>query len=140
MQSAPRSFAALALLFALSHSPAFPADAAPSATAESAADARALIREKARLGVARNGREVVISWELPEVDVRALDVIRNTQKETKGRDRVANVSKKTTHYVDAVPDATVTYWYWLKITLRDGRTVGVGPIATPTAEVWSPAN
>lgn len=98
----------------------------------------AYVRANSKLIVARNGTEVNIRWELPDVEVRGVELIRNTRKETKGRTRIASVSKKTIQYIDAVPDASATYWYWLKITLKDGATAGIGPVPTPDAEVWKP--
>lgn len=115
----------------------------PALSAENkAADPAAIaaLREKSSLIVARNGTEVNVRWELPPVDLRSLELLRNTQRDPAGRDRVASVSKKKLQHVDQVPDASATYWYWLKITLKDGRTFGIGPVATPSAEVWSPSS
>ena len=125
----------LATALALAGQPAF------SAGSEAATPgAIAALREKTRLIVARNGHEVNVRWELPPLDLRALELLRNTRSDPSGRDRVASVSKKKLQHLDQVPDASATYWYWLKITLKDGSTFGIGPVATPPAEVWSPAN
>lgn len=134
----------LALVLSLASVPPLSAagsqsEASLAADAENAdASIVAHIRAQTKLTVARTGAEVSIRWELPDVEIRGVDLIRNARKEPKGRDRIASVSKKTIQYIDTVPDASATYWYWLKITLKDGRTVGVGPVPTPDATVWTP--
>lgn len=92
------------------------------------------------LTVARNGDEVLLGWDVPEMDIeiRQLEIMRHTQRDQKGRGRVATVRVHPGLYNDRVPDPSRTYWYWLKITLADGRVIGAGPVQTPAAEVWSP--
>lgn len=130
------------LALALSPAAVSPLSAAEAKAAAPTEDADAslaeTIRANTKLTVARNGAEVSVTWELPDVEIRGMDLIRNDRKDPKGRDRLAFISKKTPHYIDTVPDASATYWYWLKITLKSGRTVGVGPVPTPDATVWTP--
>ena len=91
-----------------------------------------------RLTAARNGAEVLLSWEIPPMEeIRLIELIRNTKSDTKGRGRVASVHAHPGHYADRLPDATATYWYWIKITLVNGRITIAGPVATPASEVWS---
>ena len=135
---APLSLALFVAVSVVLTSPASAEDA-PSAERPVDTETDALIRRQGRLIIARSGGEVSARWELPDIEVRGVELLRNTQAGPKGRKRVASVSKKSTHYVDTLPDASAAYWYWLKVTLKDGRSVGLGPVATPSAEVWTPS-
>jgi hypothetical protein len=89
------------------------------------------------LEVARSGNEVILTWTLPEGEIRTLEIYRNTQSDVKGRGRAGAIRTDVTVFHDKVPDAQ-TYWYWLKITRPDGVIVNLGPVATPSASVWTP--
>ena len=90
------------------------------------------------LQIARNGNEVILAWELPAGKMRQVELMRNSSSQAMGRGRVAAVRAETTLYIDEVPDLTVTYWYWLKLTHADGRVVNIGPVPTPAPAVWTP--
>lgn len=94
--------------------------------------------EGAKLHVARTGNEVMITWELPPIEIKQFEIFRNTMIEPKGRVRAAAVRTEPAIYLDQVTDETQTYWYWLKITLGNGQVVNIGPVATPDAKVWTP--
>lgn len=102
---------------------------APSAPADN---------EGIRLHVARSGNDVMITWELPPIEIKQFEIFRNIHKDPRGRGRAAAVRTEPAIYLDQVPDQTVTYWYWLKITLKNGQVVNIGPVATPDAKVWTP--
>jgi hypothetical protein len=104
----------------------------------SAASASAVAATDGALQIARNGNEVILAWELPAGKMRQIELMRNSNRQAMGRGRVAAVRAETTLYIDEVPDLTVTYWYWLKLTLEDGRIVNIGPVPTPVASVWTP--
>lgn len=91
-----------------------------------------------QLHVARSGNEVMITWALPPLEIKQFEIFRNTHKDTKGRGRAAAVRTEPAIFLDQVPDLSVTYWYWLKITLASGQVLNVGPVATPDATVWTP--
>ena len=94
--------------------------------------------DAAQLHVARSGNEVMITWALPPIEIKQFEIFRHTQKDPKGRTRAAAVRTEPAIYLDQVPDVSVTYWYWLKITLGNGQVLNVGPVATPDAAVWTP--
>ena len=94
-------------------------------------------RDSAKLHVARNGSEVLISWELPAEQVRVVEVYRNTTVDVKGRGRRGSLRPLPASMVDTVPDGN-PYWYWLKVIFKDGQTMNVGPAVTPPADVWTP--
>ena len=94
-------------------------------------------RDSARLHVARNGSEVLTSWELPADQVRVVEVYRNTTLDVKGRGRRGSLRPLPGSMVDTVPDGN-PYWYWLKVIFKDGQTMNVGPAVTPPADVWTP--
>ncbi len=93
---------------------------------------------KGTLDVARSGNEVILTWTLPEGEVRTIEIYRNTQSDVKGRGRSGTVRPDVVVFHDKVPDDQ-TYWYWLKLTRPNGVIVNLGPIATPPAQVWQPA-
>lgn len=116
----------------------------PELRAESSASGAvqppALTLDSTKFTAARNDAEVLLSWQLPAgYEVRFAELLRHTGSDAKGRKRVGPVSLSSGRHSDQVPDPAQTYWYWLKITLKDGRTLGVGPIQTPPADVWQPA-
>lgn len=94
--------------------------------------------EGAKLHVARTGNEVMVTWELPPIEIKQFEIFRNTKIDPKGRTRAAAVRTEPAIYLDQVTDETQTYWYWLKITLGNGQVVNIGPVATPDAKVWTP--
>lgn len=94
--------------------------------------------ESGSLEVARSGTEVYLTWTLPAGEVRLLEIMRNTSISPQGRDRVASLRNTLLLHLDTVPDPDATYWYWVKITRPDGRIINIGPVATPSATVWTP--
>jgi hypothetical protein len=92
---------------------------------------------KGTLEVARSGNEVILTWTLPEGEARALEIYRNTHSDVKGRGRAGSIRADATVFHDKVPDDQ-TYWYWVKITRPNGVIVNLGPVATPSAAVWTP--
>lgn len=115
------------------------AQSAPSASAPTSPVASSDIQSKTQLNVARNGKEVVISWALPaDAPIKQFEICRNTRDQAQGRGRVAALRTEPSVYFDSVPEDETTYWYWLKITLADGQIVNVGPVSTPSAKVWTP--
>lgn len=102
-----------------------------------AAPGTAEAASKGTLEVARSGTDVILTWTLPEGEVRTIEIYRNIQNEVKGRGRAGAVRTDATVFHDTVPDDQI-YWYWLKLTRPNGVVVNVGPVATPKAAVWVP--
>ena len=124
----------LALVLA---SPLVAQNPAPAPVVELTLSEREALIQSSKLHVARN--EVVVSWELPpDAAVKGIDIYRNTQSATKGRGRLDYVRPAPALFIDKVPDASVTYWYWLKIALSSGAHYNIGPVKTPDAAVWTP--
>ena len=94
---------------------------------------------KSVLEVARTDNDVLLAWTLPDSDIKSVEIMRNTKDSATGRGRVAAVRKEVLSYKDQVPDTTVVYWYWLKLTRPSGETINIGPVPTPTTKVWTPA-
>lgn len=107
-------------------------------TPAAATPAPAPAPKKMVLEVARTGNEVLLTWTLPEGEVRMLEIMRNTSENAPGRGRVGTTRATVNVFSDTVPDATVTYWYWVKLTRPSGDVVNIGPVATPSAKVWTP--
>lgn len=94
---------------------------------------------KSVLDVARTDNDVLLAWTLPDADIKAVEIMRNTKDTPAGRDRVAAVRKEVITYKDQVPDAAAVYWYWLKLTRPNGEVINIGPVPTPITKVWTPA-
>lgn len=77
---------------------------------------------------------ILITWTLPEGEIRAIELLRDTDSNPKGRTRVRAFRAETTTHYDTVPDKTVPYWYWLKVTRPDGTIVTVGPVSSTPPE------
>lgn len=93
--------------------------------------------QEGSLAVARNGSEVLVSWVLPPGDFRMIEVFRNTNPSTSGRGR-ASKGRPTAIFLDTVPDLSVKYYYWLKLTRPDNTILNIGPVGTPSPTVWQP--
>lgn len=96
------------------------------------------LRSLCQLNLARNGKEVVVSWVLPQFEVKQFEIFRNGTNQAQGRGRVAALRQEVGIYYDSVTDTEATYWYWLKITFGNGHVINVGPVATPNSKVWTP--
>lgn len=113
-----------------------PPEAVPAATV---AELPRLTAEQVKFVAARNGAEVLFSWTFPDdYETRFAELLRNTKPDPSGRSRVGPVSIRSGQHADQTPDPTVTYWYWLKVTLKNGQTLNIGPVGTPAAQVWQP--
>lgn len=106
--------------------------------AEPVADTAAL-EAASKLLVARNGDEVMVSWELPQgVAIKGVDIFRNTQPRPAGRTRLDFARPQPAVYIDKVPDPKAVYWYSIKVVFTDGRSFTVAAVVTPKADVWTP--
>ncbi|MDF9827903.1 hypothetical protein M2447_002008 [Ereboglobus sp. PH5-10] len=86
--------------------------------------------EGAEVKATQNGDKITISWTLPKDQWRMITLSRNDQEKPKGRVKVNVVNpNKRKDYVDTVPDASKSYWYWLKATRTNGDPVEIGPIS-----------
>lgn len=113
-------------------------DSAPPATPPAAKQITVDAPADAKLVLARNGADVIVSWTLPAIAYRTIDVIRHTQAEPKGRTRLASLAPSKTSYLDTLPDKNTTYWYWIKVTNPDRSAFYLGPVVCKPAEVWTP--
>lgn len=91
-----------------------------------------------KLDAARNGGEVSLTWNMPEVASGHFDLYRHDRQTPAGRSRVATLYPPAKLYLDQVPDAEATYWYWLVVTDADGKVTTIGPVASKPAAVWTP--
>lgn len=90
------------------------------------------------IDVARNGDDVFLAWAQLPSPIRHIEIHRNTLPTPGGRIRIATITPPVNTFVEKVPDATASYWYWLVVTRPDGITETIGPVATRSAEVWVP--
>lgn len=95
------------------------------------------VAQRGALEVARSGDDVLLTWTLPEGEVRTLELYRNTTEQAPGRTRIGSPRVDVRMWSDKVPDDQ-TYWYWVKITRPNGIVVNIGPVATPAHQVWMP--
>lgn len=93
--------------------------------------------QKGTLEVARSGNEVLLTWKLPDGEVRSIEIFRNTHSDVKGRGRAGTVRSDVTVFSDRVPDDQI-YWYWIKLMLPNGTHTNIGPVPTPSGAVWTP--
>jgi len=84
--------------------------------------------------MAHSGKEVLLTWKLPEGDFSRMEIYRNSNPSTAGRRSVNTTRTETTQLMDQVPELTVTNWNWLKLIRPDGTHL----MATLAATVWQP--
>lgn len=121
-----------ALLLAL----AFPTTAVLCPAAEAAPPAT--VPFAGSIEAARTGNEVLLTWKLPGGDFIRVEFYRNPNSSTADRGQVNTTRTDATQLLDQVPDLTVTHWYWLKLICADNTHLNVGPVPTPSANVWQP--
>jgi hypothetical protein len=88
--------------------------------------------------IARSGADVSMTWRLPAGPVSRIDIHRHFQSEPEGRQLVATIYPPREVYLERVPEAATTYWYWLVATAADGKVSTYGPVASLPAEIWQP--
>lgn len=141
MNSKTTALAALAFLGLCITSTLRADDSTPPPATPPAAPAKQITVEPpadAKLVLARNGVDVVVSWTLPPSTYRTIDIMRHTQPEPKGRGRIGTVGPSKPSFLDTLPDKTVTYWYWIKVTNADRSAFYLGPVICKPAEIWTP--
>lgn len=79
------------------------------------------------LNAERDGETVKLTWTLPEGEWRAVHITRNTNANPRNRSGVKSVRIEVSSYTDTIPDANAQYWYWLKLTAKDGSITNLGP-------------
>lgn len=97
-----------------------------------------LVELSPAIDVARNGEDVFLAWSQLGGPIRRIEIHRNTRAVPEGRVRIATITTSINTFLEKVPDPTAIYWYWLVVTRPDASTEIIGPVATPSAEVWTP--
>lgn len=83
--------------------------------------------KKLELKAERKDGKVTLTWTRPDGEWRGVDILRNSKADSKGRKKLKSLSSSATRYVDQLSDAGTPYWYWLKFTGKDGKTLNIGP-------------
>ncbi len=81
---------------------------------------------------------VTLNWSTSDIDIRNIQVYRNTESTTTGRTRIGTAGTSATSYTDSDVTNVITYYYWLKIVDTDIETHNSGVVeATPTSSISS---
>lgn len=84
------------------------------------------------LSSAAGDGKVDLSWEIKNVNIRHIEIYRDTDSNPSGRGRVTIVYPGTTSYTDESVTNGTPYWYWLKVVDVDGKSHGSNGVqATP---------
>ncbi len=62
---------------------------------------------------------VTLNWTTSNIDIRNIQIYRNTDSETSGRTRIGTTSSDATSYTDSDVTNGTTYYYWVKIVDTD---------------------
>lgn len=79
-----------------------------------------------------DGDAVTITWTVP-AGLKYQEVMRDTDADPKGRQRVKAVRPEVTEYKDQVPEAKGEYFYWIKQVAEDGKITNLGPVKATKA-------
>ncbi len=81
---------------------------------------------------------VTLDWTISDIDIRNIQIYRNTESTTSGRTRIGTAGSSATSYTDSDVTNDTTYYYWLKITDTDLDTHNSGVVeATPSSSISS---
>ncbi len=81
---------------------------------------------------------VTLNWSLTNIDVRNIQIMRDTDSDPDGRTRIATLYGDETSYTDSDVDNGTTYYYWLKVVDTDVETyssevASATPVSTSTS-------
>ncbi len=77
---------------------------------------------------------VTLSWVTENIDIRNIQIYRDTDSDPSGRTRIATPGADETSYTDSDVDNGTTYYYWVKIVNTDLETINSDAVAaTPTS-------
>ncbi len=62
---------------------------------------------------------VNLSWSISGIDIRNIQIYRNTSSDTEGRTRIAGLDADETTYTDSDVSNGTTYYYWVKVVDTD---------------------
>ncbi len=78
---------------------------------------------------------VTLSWSTENIDIRNIQIMRDTDSDPSGRTRIATPSASATSYKDSDVSNGTTYYYWVKIVNTDLETITSDVVAaTPASE------
>ncbi len=81
---------------------------------------------------------VTLNWSTFDIDIRNIQIYRNTSSITSGRTRIATAGTDDTSYTDSDVTNSTTYYYWLKIVDTDIVSHNSGVVeATPSSSISS---
>jgi rhamnogalacturonan endolyase len=69
-------------------------------------------------------RMVDLSWSIENVDIRHIEIFRDTDSNPSGRGRVGIVGADVTSFIDQTVTNNTPYWYWLKVIDVNGKAHG----------------
>jgi rhamnogalacturonan endolyase len=82
---------------------------------------------------------VDLSWSIQNVNIRQVEIFRDTDPNPSGRGRVGIVGAAETSFTDPTVTNGTTYWYWLKVIDVDGKAHGSNAAeATPEGNTPPP--
>jgi autotransporter-associated beta strand protein len=90
------------------------------------------------LGVARDGRDILLGWTPPEGVTSLVNIHRNTQPAKEGRRLIASIHAESSTFADRPPSSSAAYWYWVSFIDDSSRPVEHGPYEARPAAVWHP--
>ncbi len=77
---------------------------------------------------------VTLNWTSTNIDIRNIQIYRNTSSSTSGRTRIAGLDADETSYTDSDVDNGTTYYYWVKIVDTDIESYNSDAVsATPSS-------
>ncbi len=84
---------------------------------------------------------VTLNWSTSNIDIRNIQIYRDTDSDPSGRTRIATVGSSYTSYTDSDVSNGTTYYYWLKIVDTDLESINSDAVnATPSSTSTSSIN
>ncbi len=80
---------------------------------------------------------VVLQWSTTDIDIRNIQIYRDTDADASGRTRIATPDADETSYTDSDVTNDTTYYYWVKIVDTDLSTHNSGVVESTPEEVSS---
>ncbi|WP_342750826.1 hypothetical protein OH491_01225 [Termitidicoccus mucosus] len=83
----------------------------------------------------RTYSKATIAWSFPQENIEVIEILRKTSiTDYAKRKSVLKTLEREGSMSDPLPDSEADYWYWVEVTLTNGRIIAQGPLKAEFSE------